>query len=52
MLFLGSEMVDPYFGVGAKKIRNLFKEVRNNAPCVLFIDEIDTIGKKRGAIKR
>ncbi|WP_257608370.1 AAA family ATPase [Rice orange leaf phytoplasma] len=47
----GSEMVDPYFGVGAKKIRNLFKEVRNNAPCVLFIDEIDTIGKKRGAIK-
>ncbi|WP_240682817.1 AAA family ATPase ['Catharanthus roseus' aster yellows phytoplasma] len=47
----GSEMVDPYFGVGAKKIRNLFKEVRNNAPCVLFIDEIDTIGKKRGAIQ-
>ncbi|MGI3136410.1 MAG: ATP-dependent zinc metalloprotease FtsH [Candidatus Phytoplasma vitis] len=46
----GSEFLDQYFGVGASRVKELFKEIRKNAPCVLFIDEIDTLGKKRGSI--
>nr|SPO74976.1 ATP-dependent zinc binding membrane protease [Candidatus Phytoplasma vitis] len=46
----GSEFMDRYFGVGASRVKKLFQEIRNNAPCVLFIDEIDTLGKKRGSI--
>lgn len=44
----GSEFVEKYVGVGASRIRSLFKEARQNAPCVLFIDEIDVLGGKRG----
>jgi len=46
----GSEFMDRYFGVGASRVKKLFQEIRNNAPCVLFIDEIDTVGKQRGSI--
>ncbi|WP_246454092.1 AAA family ATPase, partial [Candidatus Phytoplasma meliae] len=45
----GSEFVEKYVGVGASRIRKLFEEVRNHAPCVLFIDEIDVLGGKRGS---
>ncbi|MGA0447984.1 MAG: ATP-dependent zinc metalloprotease FtsH [Candidatus Phytoplasma pyri] len=44
----GSEFVEMYVGVGASRIRTLFKEAKYNAPCVLFIDEIDVLGGKRG----
>ncbi|NWN45493.1 ATP-dependent zinc metalloprotease FtsH [Candidatus Phytoplasma pruni] len=44
----GSEFVQLYVGMGALKIRNLFKELRQNAPCILFIDEIDILGMARG----
>ncbi|MBP5836173.1 ATP-dependent zinc metalloprotease FtsH [Candidatus Phytoplasma meliae] len=44
----GSEFVEVYVGVGASRIRELFKEVRKNAPCVLFIDEIEVLGGQRG----
>ncbi|WP_284928418.1 ATP-dependent zinc metalloprotease FtsH [Candidatus Phytoplasma sp. AldY-WA1] len=43
----GSEFVEMYVGVGASRVRKLFKEAKNNAPCVLFIDEIDVLGGKR-----
>ncbi|MGI3135995.1 MAG: ATP-dependent zinc metalloprotease FtsH [Candidatus Phytoplasma vitis] len=44
----GSEFVERYVGVGASRVRKLFKEAKDNAPCVLFIDEIDVLGGKRG----
>ncbi|GFZ75275.1 ATP-dependent zinc metalloprotease FtsH [Hydrangea phyllody phytoplasma] len=43
----GSEFVEMYVGVGASRIRELFKEAKQNTPCVLFIDEIDVLGGKR-----
>uniref|UniRef100_UPI003FF0DF92 ATP-dependent zinc metalloprotease FtsH n=1 Tax=Holdemanella porci TaxID=2652276 RepID=UPI003FF0DF92 len=43
----GSEFVEMFVGRGAAKVRDLFKQARENAPCIVFIDEIDTIGKKR-----
>ena len=43
----GSEFVELIVGMGALKVRNLFKEARKNKPCIIFIDEIDAIGKKR-----
>ena len=43
----GSEFVEMFVGMGAAKVRDLFKQANEKAPCILFIDEIDTIGKKR-----
>lgn len=43
----GSEFVQMFVGVGAAKVRDLFKQAKEKAPCIIFIDEIDTIGKKR-----
>ena len=44
-----SEFVELYVGLGAQKIRNLFKRARDNKPCIIFIDEIDAVGRQRGA---
>lgn len=41
----GSEFVEMFVGRGAAKVRDLFKQAREKAPCIVFIDEIDTIGK-------
>ena len=43
----GSEFVEMFVGRGAAKVRDLFKQAKEKAPCIVFIDEIDTIGKKR-----
>lgn len=44
----GSEFVEMFVGRGAAKVRDLFAQANEKAPCIVFIDEIDTIGKKRG----
>lgn len=44
----GSDFVEMYVGVGAKRVRTLFEDARKNAPCIVFIDEMDSIGQKRG----
>ena len=45
----GSEFVEMFIGIGASRVRDLFKKASDNAPCIVFIDEIDAVGRERGA---
>ncbi len=45
----GSDFVEMFVGVGASRVRDLFNQAKNNAPCIVFIDEIDAVGRQRGA---
>ena len=44
----GSDFIEMFVGVGPSRVRDLFKEARKHAPCIVFIDEIDAVGRARG----
>ena len=45
----GSDFVEMFVGVGAARVRDMFENAKKNAPCIIFIDEIDAVGRQRGA---
>ena len=45
----GSDFVEMFVGVGASRVRDMFDQAKKNAPCIVFIDEIDAVGRQRGA---
>ncbi|WP_163599378.1 AAA family ATPase, partial [Moraxella catarrhalis] len=45
----GSDFVEMFVGVGASRVRDMFEQAKKNAPCLIFIDEIDGVGRQRGA---
>ena len=44
----GSDFVELFVGIGASRVRDMFKQAKQNAPCLVFIDEIDAVGRQRG----
>ena len=48
----GSEFVEMFVGVGASRVRDIFGEAKKNAPCIIFIDEIDAVGRQRAGSSR
>lgn len=50
LIMNGSEFIEMIGGLGAARVRDLFKEAKNRAPCIIYIDEIDAIGRQRSGV--